>query len=343
MNMGQSPEPPDSNTAFPGSASDAKLKELGYDLVGEYRLAIGFAGLGRDDQVLDVATGSGRMAYALARAGCRVVSGDISQVVVEETRGRVGALTHGAVDFRVMDAGHLGVPDAIVPCIVSANTIHHLAEPERVLEEWTRALADDGRLVIVEFHEHMRHEQGRISTQSLCEFLRARFGEVEHHRLPLNDVWVARRKRQEPARTLGSVHGQCFACGPANPSGLGLRFAADGAKGVLARCTLEGKYQGYEGVVQGGIVSLLLDSAMTNCLFQLGIQAVTARLSVRFSRPVPTAAPLVVRASMMEGARPRRRGRAVYTLRAVVEHEGIERASATGTFVSLAPVGRSSR
>ncbi len=347
--MSASFEPSSIGTKFPGTPSDQRLSDLGYDLVGEHRHAIELAGFGAADRVLDVATGSGRMAFALAAAGCQVISGDIDGEVVRETRERIGALTRAAVTFRVFDATRLDQPDASFAHVAAADALHHMEEPERVLEEMTRVLRDDGRLLIVEFNphgfrvmdqvhraiHHRPHERGKLSSPAICEFLRTRFESVEHHVLPLNDVWIASGKRREPAEAGRIHHRQCFACGPANPDGLGLRFEAAGTEGVIARCTLDEKFQGYDGVVQGGIVSLLLDSAMTNCLFRLGIRAMTARLNVRFRSPVQTRIPLAVTASLLQREQPARRRKTIYALNAAIEQDGKECATATGTFVGI--------
>ena len=339
----------DVGTTFPGTASDQRLSELGYDLVSEHRRAVEFAEFSVTDRILDVATGSGRMAFALAAAGCRVISGDIDGEMVRETRERVGALTRDAVTFCIMDATRLDQPDASFASVATANALHHMAEPERVLQEMTRVLRADGRLLIVEFNEHgfrvmdqvhqaihhPPHDQGRLSSQAICEFLRTRFECVEHHLLPLNDVWIAGGKRREPLEGDRVYHRQCFACGPANPDGLGLHFESSGADGVVAHNTLDEKFQGYDGVVQGGIVSLLLDSAMTNCLFRLGIKAMTARLNVRFRSPVQTRIPLEVTACLLQREQPRQLRKMVYTLSAAIEQKGKTRATATGTFVGI--------
>ena len=339
----------DFGTRFPGTTSDRRLSELGYDLVGEHRQAVELAGFGATDRVLDVATGSGRMAFALATAGCRVISGDLSAEVVGETRERVGALTRDAVTFRVMDATRLDQPDASLAGVATADALHHMEEPERVLEEMARVLRADGRLLIVEFNphgfqvmdqvhraiHHRPHEQGKLTSQAICEFLRTRFESVEHHVLPLNDVWIAGGKRREPVAAGQVHHRQCFACGPANADGLGLHFEAAGVDGVVAHCAIGEKFQGYDGVVQGGIVALLLDSAMTNCLFRLGIKAMTARLNVRFRSPVQTRVPLAVTARLLQREPPARRRKLVYTLSAAIEQDGKERATANGTFVGI--------
>ena len=58
--------------------------------------------------------------------------------------------------------------------------------------------------------------------------------------------------------------------------------------------------QGYDGILHGGVISALLDSAMANCLFQRNIAAVTAELQVRFLLPVPYSARMYLRAWIIE-------------------------------------------
>jgi len=148
------------------------------------------------------------------------------------------------------------------------------------------------------------------------------------------------RKPAEPGRV---QHRLCFACGSANPHGLGLRFEPLDADGVVARCTLEERFQGYAGVVQGGIVSLLLDAAMTNCLFQRGVRAMTARLAVRFRQPVRTLVPTTVTARLLDEPGPAPSRKRVHALSAEIEQEGETRATATGTFVDIRRPGAAAR
>jgi acyl-coenzyme A thioesterase PaaI-like protein len=44
--------------------------------------------------------------------------------------------------------------------------------------------------------------------------------------------------------------------------------------------------QSYPRTLHGGVTAALLDAAMTNCLFSLGIVAVTAELTVRYLTPI---------------------------------------------------------
>jgi acyl-coenzyme A thioesterase PaaI-like protein len=91
--------------------------------------------------------------------------------------------------------------------------------------------------------------------------------------------------------------GGCFACGQTNPIGLRLRFEPDG-DGIRAEFTPGPQYQGYDGVLHGGIVATALDDAMANLFHLRGRETVTARLEVRFRREAPIGQPLVVSARM---------------------------------------------
>lgn len=57
---------------------------------------------------------------------------------------------------------------------------------------------------------------------------------------------------------------------------------------------------GYADQLHGGVISSLIDSAMTNCLFSQGKTAVTAELTVRYYKPVLIGINAVVRAWVEE-------------------------------------------
>lgn len=92
-------------------------------------------------------------------------------------------------------------------------------------------------------------------------------------------------------------------CGDDNPDSLGLCFHAEDADGVVAEFRAQDKLQGYEGILHGGVISALLDAAMTHCLFHSGIRAVTGDLHVRYLQPVPCNSVLKLRAKVKH-ARP---------------------------------------
>jgi acyl-coenzyme A thioesterase PaaI-like protein len=98
----------------------------------------------------------------------------------------------------------------------------------------------------------------------------------------------------------------CFVCGVENPVGLHLAFYNTDANQVVAEVTIPDAYQGYPGVVHGGIVASMLDEAAARAAMGEDIWRlmVTARLSIRYRKPVPIGQPL-----RLVGRLERRRGR----------------------------------
>jgi uncharacterized protein (TIGR00369 family) len=86
----------------------------------------------------------------------------------------------------------------------------------------------------------------------------------------------------------------CFVCGLANPFSLHLRFYDNAPGEVVAETVISENYQGYPGVVHGGIVSAMLDEAAGRA-HMVGTEArfmYTARLEVRYRQNVPVGKPL---------------------------------------------------
>ncbi len=88
----------------------------------------------------------------------------------------------------------------------------------------------------------------------------------------------------------------CFVCGLENPLGLHLRFHFTGPTEVTAEYTVSENYQGYPGVVHGGIVAAMLDEVTGRAL--MGADPMnprfmyTARLELRYRKNVPVGQPL---------------------------------------------------
>ena len=83
-------------------------------------------------------------------------------------------------------------------------------------------------------------------------------------------------------------HQNCFACGPTNGMGLGLKFYRHEDGAVFGNFFADPKYEGYSSIIHGGIIATLLDSAMTHCLLMEDIPALTGRLSIKYSTPIRT-------------------------------------------------------
>ena len=128
------------------------------------------------------------------------------------------------------------------------------------------------------------------------------------------------------AEAIENDHAHCLMCGASNPRSLGLCFHSE-ADGVGATFKVRSTLQGYTGILHGGVVASLLDSAMTHCLFHHGVQGLTGDLHVRFVRPIPCDATVEIRAWVLSEAGP------LYQLRAELLHERCVMAWAQGKFM----------
>lgn len=122
----------------------------------------------------------------------------------------------------------------------------------------------------------------------------------------------------------------CFVCGSENPKGLHLHYdcGVDGA--VNATWTPTSICEGFRGIVHGGIVSTVLDEAMSKAVFATECQALTCELKVRFRHHVTVGEPL--RISGWVVARQKRKITAEASLCTL---DGKERAQAWATFLIL--------
>ena len=88
----------------------------------------------------------------------------------------------------------------------------------------------------------------------------------------------------------------CFVCGVQNPFGLKLQFVDDGDSAVRAEVMVPEQFNGYPGVVHGGIVAAILDEVSGRALLARGHDIknlfVTLKMEIRYRQPTPTNTPL---------------------------------------------------
>jgi len=97
----------------------------------------------RGKRVLDIACGEGYGAAALQKAGAANVIGvDIAEDVCLHAQNRYG------LDVRLGNGENIPLANESVEVVVSFETIEHVPDPHRFLEECVRVLAPGGRLII---------------------------------------------------------------------------------------------------------------------------------------------------------------------------------------------------
>jgi uncharacterized protein (TIGR00369 family) len=127
--------------------------------------------------------------------------------------------------------------------------------------------------------------------------------------------------------TRAQAHGRCVVCGHVNGHTPRLRFAVADDGSVQATFQPDPAYEGYSGILHGGVISTLLDAAMTNCLFAHGRCGLTAELCVRFRHPVVSDTPLRLRACVERSSPP------LFVLRAELWQANQLRVTAVGKFL----------
>lgn len=126
----------------------------------------------------------------------------------------------------------------------------------------------------------------------------------------------------------------CIACGVDHPHGLRLAFT-EASEGVqVAYWTATAAWEGFVGLLHGGILATLADEAMAKAVVARGWEAVTGELRVRYQAPVVPGDRLEIRGRVLD-----RRNRRIHAEATVRKHDGslCLRAQSTFVMVSDAP------
>ncbi len=128
-------------------SADATVEAALRDLLG--------APLGR---VLDVGTGTGRMAELFEPTADTVVALDNSPEMLRLARARLQHLAPGRVELVQGDFAELPFADAAFDTVLFHQVLHYAQSPEAVLAEAARVTRPGGRVAIVDFAPHDRED-----------------------------------------------------------------------------------------------------------------------------------------------------------------------------------------
>ena len=131
---------------------------------------------------------------------------------------------------------------------------------------------------------------------------------------------------QEPA---DSPRRWCFGCGDRNPEGLHIDFEIEGRR-ASGRFRPRETHQGWPGLAHGGVAAAALDEAMGWAMYAAGAWAMTARMEVKYRRPLPLREELLVSAEVT-----RDRGRRLEAEAEVRTRSGEVLAQAHGLFLRV--------
>jgi ubiquinone/menaquinone biosynthesis methyltransferase len=117
------------------------------------RLLVQQARIDADDRVLDLACGTGDIAFEAARAGAAVVGLDITTRMIELANAkRAQGDGPAAARFIVGDMMALPFPDASVDVVTTGYGLRNVPTLADALDEIGRVLVPDGRLLSLDFN-----------------------------------------------------------------------------------------------------------------------------------------------------------------------------------------------
>lgn len=134
-----------------------RLLSFGLDVWWRWRL-VRAVRRGRPLAVLDLATGSGDVAFALARklpAATRLLGMDFCQPMLDEAIAKRAAAAprYDRVAFQQGDGLALPLPDRQFDAITISFGLRNMADRHRALSEMRRVLRPGGRLFVLEFSQ----------------------------------------------------------------------------------------------------------------------------------------------------------------------------------------------
>lgn len=122
----------------------------------------------------------------------------------------------------------------------------------------------------------------------------------------------------------------CVVCGQENLYGLRIQNVQERDGSVSAEWQPTVNWEGFEGIVHGGIVSTVLDEAMSKAVAGMKHETLKAELRVRFRRPVRTGEHVRIRGWVVKKTK-----RLVKTEATLTSADGCERPHAWAGFIEL--------
>jgi hypothetical protein len=131
----------------------------------------------------------------------------------------------------------------------------------------------------------------------------------------------------EKSRDRARLNPACIVCGSTNPKGLRIRFQQC-SDAICADWTPTGDWESFQGTIHGGIITTVLDEAMSKAIIARQWEALTVDLRVRFRGRVSPGEGLHVRGWVIGKQR-----RKILTEATLTTTAGEERAHAWATFL----------
>jgi ubiquinone/menaquinone biosynthesis C-methylase UbiE len=193
------------NNQLTGEQEKLKLfKKYGYDLPRARNFILAKAKLGKG-RILEVGTGKGHLAVALARSGLKLTSIDLDKQAQSAAKLSLKAMKLDKyVMLKIMNAEKLHYPDNYFNSVISVNFIHHAAHPAECIKEMIRVANE--RLVIADINKKgqrimervhaldgHRHAEAKMSMPGVKEYLQKAGLVVKVYRDVCQTVIIAKK------------------------------------------------------------------------------------------------------------------------------------------------------
>ena len=109
-------------------------------------------------RLVDIGTGTGRMIALFGHGAQSTLGVDRSPQMLRLARARLAEAGLDAAELRQGDMYALPLNDAAADTVIIHQLLHFAHQPEAVIAEAARLIADNGRLLIADFASHEREE-----------------------------------------------------------------------------------------------------------------------------------------------------------------------------------------
>jgi len=128
------------------------FKKYGYDIPKARRFIMSKAKLVKGSNMLEVGTGRGHMATALAQKGFKLISIDLDKKAQDVARIHLKAIKRDkSVILKIMNAERLRYKPDYFSQVISVNFIHHAKNPIKCLKEMIRVTKN--KLIIADINK----------------------------------------------------------------------------------------------------------------------------------------------------------------------------------------------
>ena len=128
------------------------------------------------ERVLELAGGPGTVSMVAARAvtpGGHVIYSDFAEPMVDAARERLQGEGAPGVEYRVIDAETIDLPDASVEAVACRMGYMLMADPAAALRESARVLAPGGRIALAVWSDPVSNPWGALPMQAVASELGA--------------------------------------------------------------------------------------------------------------------------------------------------------------------------